>query len=103
MLVASLSPPRPGLDLRTVHARFMAYKVPLGQISLRVIRFPPVSISRAQRYRNFRQTSTFTELVEYSLCYEIVRFVTLIKKACRCALLRTKPVLVTSVQCIYLR
>jgi hypothetical protein len=39
-LVASLLPGRTGFSPKSVHVGFVVYKVALGQVSLRVIRFP---------------------------------------------------------------
>jgi hypothetical protein len=43
-LVAGLLPLRPGFALASVHVGFVVDKVALGQVFLRVLRFPPVSI-----------------------------------------------------------
>jgi hypothetical protein len=42
--VAGLSPRRPVFDPRSVHVRFVVHEVALGQISLPVLQFSPVSI-----------------------------------------------------------
>ena len=42
-LVAGLSQRRPGFDPESVHVGFVVDKVALGQVSLRVLRFSPVS------------------------------------------------------------
>jgi hypothetical protein len=44
LLLAGLSPQRPGFAPKTVHARFAVDKVALGQVSLRVLRLSPVNI-----------------------------------------------------------
>jgi len=42
--VAGLSPRRSGLNPRPVRVGFVLHKVTLGQIFLRVLRFPPVNV-----------------------------------------------------------
>ena len=42
-LVAGLSPRRPGFYPRSVHVGFVVYKVTLGQVFPRVLRFSPVN------------------------------------------------------------
>jgi hypothetical protein len=43
-LVAGLSPRRPGLTPRSIHVGFMADKMELRQVFLRVLQFSPVNI-----------------------------------------------------------
>jgi hypothetical protein len=43
-LVAGLAPRRPGFKPGSVHVGFMVDKVALGQVSLRVLLFSPVSV-----------------------------------------------------------
>jgi hypothetical protein len=50
--VVSLSPRRPGFASGSIHVGFVVGKVALGQVFLRVLRFPPVNISFHRRSPN---------------------------------------------------
>jgi hypothetical protein len=45
LLVAGLSPQRPGFAPRSIHVGFVVDRVALGQVFLQVLRFSPVNIS----------------------------------------------------------